>query len=78
MVKHNTTNNRCYVLVSKMGFWSEESLEKIVFDNLGIKPQQETSSHRNYGEGLFGEWLSAGRIYDPKSLPITARCIVKI
>lgn len=52
MVKYTITNNRCYVLVMCWeGFLSEDSLEKIVFDNLGRKPQQKTLFQINYGEG---------------------------
>ncbi len=45
MVKHTISNNQCYVLVMCGRFLSEDSLEKIVFDNLGKKLQQKTPSH---------------------------------
>ena len=69
MVKHTISNNQCYVLVMCWeGFWSEDSLEKIVFDNLGRKPQQKNPSHRNYGEGCFYEYLRMDNIYKTTDL----------
>lgn len=53
MVKHTISNNQCYVLVMCGRFLSEDSLEKIVFDNLGRKPQKKPLPIETMGRGFL-------------------------